>query len=263
MIRRVKRHRVAVRPKVRSQRARKAAAVACLLLLGGAALAVVSHLRSQKISLAEVRRSFTPAPRSLLVEGAPEPLRRELDAMLTDGTDTRDDRSAELLEEFPCLASAERTRGWFSGRHVYRVRLKAAVAPATRAGRPAGWLGEDGSVFDAPEGVYSAPGPRVDVGAASSEELAKAARFLRSAASSQSLLSPISLVRHVSARDGWEVSFEDGTTASWGDLRWTDEKLARLREVLLDARGQFPGALTADLRYFEDGRVLLRPGMRR
>lgn len=259
---RARRHRVALRPKLRSQRARKTAAVACLALLGGSALATVAHLRAQSPSLAEFRRGLLPVPRAVVVEGAPEPLRLAIEASLAGG-DGRDDRAADVLSRFSCLQSVAFSRGWLSKSNAYRVTLKRAAAPVVRGGRAAGWLGDDGSVFEAPEGVYEAAGPRLDAGTAEPEELAKAAKFLRAAAASPALLSPLKSLRHVSARDGWELSFEDGTTASWGDLRWTDEKLARLREVLLDARGQFPGALVADLRYFEDGRVLLRPGARR
>jgi hypothetical protein len=45
---------------------------------------------------------------------------------------------------------------------------------------------------------------------------------------------------------------------SWGRLDWTREKLARLAEAVADARRREPGAFSADLRWFEDGKVLLK-----
>lgn len=255
----MRRHRVAVRSKVRGQRTRKAAAVACVAFLGISAAATIKHMKSEGVVIRDMIRY--PVPKSVTVEGAPEPLKGLLLAELTADGPSREDLSPRLLESFPCLAKAQLSRRWLRKEHVYRVALKTAAAPALRGGKPAGWLGDDGSVFSAPEGLFNiAAAPAVDVGSASAQELAEVARFARAASGSKSLLSPIARVRYLSPRDGWEVSFEDGVTALWGDLRWTDEKLARLREALLDARGQFPGALAADLRYFEDGRVLLRPG---
>lgn len=254
----MRRHRVSVRSKVRGQRTRKAAAVACVAFLGVCAAATIKHMKSEGVVIRDMIRF--PVPRTVSVQGAPAPLDELLLAELDAAGPSRDDQSARLMAAFPCLSKVELSRHWLKKEHVYRVTLKSAAAPALRGGKPAGWLGDDGSVFSAPEGLFNIAAPAVDVGSASAQELAGIARFVRAAAGSKSLLSPIARVRYLSPRDGWEVSFEDGVTALWGDLRWTDEKLARLREALLDARGQFPGALAADLRYFEDGRVLLRPG---
>ena len=51
----------------------------------------------------------------------------------------------------------------------------------------------------------------------------------------------------------------DGTKVLWGRLEWTREKLSRLSEAVADARSKEPGAFSADLRWFEDGKVLLTP----
>ena len=72
------------------------------------------------------------------------------------------------------------------------------------------------------------------------------------------LPAPLARVGFRDAYEGWEVAFADGTVVLWGGLDWTREKLSRLREVLSDGRAEAAPVL-ADLRFFEDGRVLLRP----
>lgn len=57
---------------------------------------------------------------------------------------------------------------------------------------------------------------------------------------------------------GWRLVWEDGTEAAWGETGRADDKAARLAEVLKDARRRFPARIAADLRFFDDGRVIVR-----
>ena len=68
----------------------------------------------------------------------------------------------------------------------------------------------------------------------------------------------VSGMRFISSQEGWRATLEDGTSVQWGALNWTGEKLSRLREVMEDARGRGLERVSADLRYFEDGKILLR-----
>jgi hypothetical protein len=114
-------------------------------------------------------------------------------------------------------------------------------------------------VFAAPEGVYAFSGPTADVGDAGDAERAALAREWPALSAPGAFPSPLVEMEFVSAADGWRARLADGTTALWGRLDWTKEKLARLGEALKDAGGKAPGAFAADLRWFEDGKVLLRP----
>jgi hypothetical protein len=51
-------------------------------------------------------------------------------------------------------------------------------------------------------------------------------------------------------------------TVQWGRLEFTAEKLSRLAEALADAKRREDVPYSADLRWFEDGKVLLRPEAR-
>ena len=99
--------------------------------------------------------------------------------------------------------------------------------------------------------------PSIELAGATSQEKAAAAKALTGMLQGPLAGNLESLARGGSSEEGWEAKLKDGTRVLWGDLRWTDEKSARLREVLDDAGA--PGKrLTADLRHFEDGRILVR-----
>lgn len=139
--------------------------------------------------------------------------------------------------------------------------MRSAIAPATINGKDAGFLSEDNVLFAAPRGLYEAAAPLVEAAGAGPDDLKTAVILVRVAARPGALPAGLQALRFVSAQDGWEARLSDGTTVLWGDGRWTAEKLERLKEALSDARLQSgPAArFTADLRYFEDGKVLLRP----
>ncbi|MDE2509619.1 MAG: hypothetical protein KGL74_00730, partial [Elusimicrobia bacterium] len=130
---------------------------------------------------------------------------------------------------------------------------------ALRRGRAAGYLADDGTVFAAPEGVYAPSGASADVGDAADGDRRALAREWPALTAPGAFPSPLVEMSYVSAADGWQARLADGTTALWGRLDYTKDKLARLGEALNDARGKNPGAFSADLRWFEDGKVLLRP----
>lgn len=253
-----RRFRVVARPKVRGQRARKAAAVAAVAVLGGLAAATVWQLRRDAPSWTALRARLAPRVSSVVVEGAPEPLRGKLERFLTDadGRPSRVDRSGELLAAFPCLAGASASRRWLDHELVYRVTVRKAVA-RTLDGRG---LSDDGVLFPAQDGVPVPDGPAIDPGAATRADLKGFAALL----GDLDRASPVQAGLRTAKYDGagaWTLAFEDGTRVDFGDLRWKRQKLERLREVLADGRAQFAGvSLSADLRYFEDGKVLLKPG---
>lgn len=276
---RVRRHRVAVRPKVRSQRIRQAAAVGAIGCLAALAALTVFALRRDGAALAALGGRALPSVRVVEVAGVADPLRGEIEAYLRDNLKTA--TSAELLSRFPALKSARLSRSYWRRTLGCEAGLRGAVGVVEEAGKPAGYLDEDGVVFAAPAGMIALSGPRVVLGASSENERKAVAAFLPRVLKPGALDSSLQAMRYVSPQDGWQAVFEDGTIALWGDLRFTRQKLERLREILADAREQFGGAapsgegrgtaetsslfrgaLAADMRYFEDGRVLIRPAGR-
>lgn len=258
----MRRQRVTVRPQVRSRRARQRAAALTVLALGVLAALVVKRLGSE-LDWTLLKGRLLPAPSA--VAGAPDALAPRLESFLkTEAAGLSARQAADaLLERFPCLSSARPRRDWLSRAARVEVSLRRPIAALESSGKSAGYLSEDGVVFAAPADVFSLAAPVVEPGAASPDELKRLAVFLPLALRPGELMSPLARMRFVSPQDGWEARLEDGTPLLWGALKWTPEKLERLREVVLDARArdgeQKVKAMTADLRYFEDGKILLRP----
>lgn len=253
-----RRFRVVARASERSRRAKTAAAAVSLALLGALAAASARHAVS---ALSRVRRALPLASsaESALVDGVSEPFRSLAQAAVDAVPGSAGEKAEALQRKFPCIADVSVRRPWGERRATLVPVLRRAVAAALRRGKRAGYLGEGGVVFEAPDGVFAFSGPAVDVADASEGELAALAREWPALSASESFPSPLSLLAYRSAEDGWQARLADGTTILWGRLDWTKEKLARLSEALDDARAKAPGAFAADLRFFEDGKVLLKP----
>jgi len=257
-----RRFRVVARPQARARRARLAGAAAAVLILGAVAVAAARHAAAE---LSRARPNWTlaasSAPRAV-VDGVAEPFKSLAQAAADAVAGTAGEKAAALKAKFPCVADVGIRRAWGEPRSTLTPVLRRAVAPALRRGRPAGFLGDEGAAFEAPSGVYELAGPSVDVGDAPAAELKALAREWPALSAAGAFPAPLSSMAYVSAgtEDAyWEARLTDGTTVAWGRLDWTKEKLARLAEALADARGKAPGSFAADLRWFEDGKVLLRP----
>ncbi|MDE1976025.1 MAG: cell division protein FtsQ [Elusimicrobia bacterium] len=135
---------------------------------------------------------------------------------------------------------------------------KTAAARVTQKGKPLGFLSENGRVFQAPASLYAGAVPQVEIGGLDPAGLGGVAKFLEAVARSHDASSALVRLSYVSPQDGWKALFADGTQAEWGDFRWTDLKLERMRQVLEDAKNDLSGPANVDLRYFGDGRIILR-----
>ncbi len=156
-----------------------------------------------------------------------------------------------LRESGPVAANAPKPRG-------PQYYPKTAAARVTQKGKPLGFLSEDGRVFQAPASLYPNAIPQVEIGKLDPSELGGVAQFLEAVAGSRDAPSALVRLSYVSRQDGWKALFADGTRAEWGDFRWTDLKLERMRQVLDDAKNDLSGPANVDLRYFGDGRIILR-----
>ena len=253
-----RRFRVVARPSDRARRAKMAAAVLAMGFLGVVAVAAARHAAD---AFARARRALPLASsaESALVGGVSEPFRALAQSVVDAAAGSAGEKASALRERFACVSDVEVRRSWGESRATITPILRRAVALARRHGKAAGYLGEDGSVFDAPSGVFALSGPVVDVAGAPDSELKILARQWALLAAPGAFPAPLGLLAYRSAEDGWEARLADGTTVLWGRLEWTREKLSRLSAALTDAHAKEAGSFAADLRYFEDGKVLLKP----
>jgi hypothetical protein len=249
-----RRFRVVARPQQRARRLRLFGAAVVVGLLGFVAAAA-----ARQAWLAVRARAATPAQNGPVVVEAAEPLRALAQAAVDAAPGGAAEKAAALKARLPCVADVAVRRSWGDAASTLTPVLRRAVAPATLRGRPAGALGDDGTAFAVPDGVYALSGPAVEAAGADPDALRALAREWPALAAPGAFPSPLAAMSFVSRDEGWQARLEDGTLVLWGRLAWTSEKLARLKEALADARTRAPGVFTADLRFFEDGKVLLRP----
>ena len=208
------------------------------------------------------RSTFLPALVSVEVAGSPESLRRAAAQFLSDrpGLSVAAQASA-LREEFPCIETVTIRRSWLRRTVRLELALRSAVALARLKDRATGYLSDTGVLFEAPEGLYGVQRPIVEASDAGIEDLTAAAHLVRAAGEPGVTPAPLTGLRWIAAQDGGEARLEDGTVVLWGDGRWLAQKLVRLREAVSDARAHNEPVVpfVADMRYFEDGKVLLRP----
>ncbi|MBI3549480.1 MAG: cell division protein FtsQ [Elusimicrobia bacterium] len=264
---RIRRFRVNTRPKVRSRRRAEWGAA---LLVVGLVLLSVFVVRSIPRGKLHWPALTLPIPGVLRVEqvrieGAPPELEKRL---LDSVAHIRPEEwglfgpkaaRERLRTSFPCLREISAQRNWFSKRLTFTVAIHKAVARL--AGRSNAWLSETGEAFDAPPGLFdeARTWPTVEVGASPSEVRRALGPVLYVMSKDGAL--PARLARMSwKGDDGWVARLEDGLELEWGDLQWTDQKLARLREVLSDASKKLGAGFSVDLRYFEEGKILVRPG---
>ncbi|MBI3296648.1 MAG: hypothetical protein HYZ75_00685 [Elusimicrobia bacterium] len=269
----MKRHRVRLRPKARAARRSTVGRAAGVAALAAAAALVLMLKPWERVSLPTV--GWGPlgkflAVESAVVQGVPPEAAHELEAALALvpgepwGPFEAQRRAELLLERFAWLEQVSASRSWLRRSAFFMAVPRGAVAAvsgARRLGPGPAWLGEDGRLFSAPAGVVPAEGlPRLDLaGWPDGAELAPAARLIAAAAAPDALPANPSAFAYDAREKGWRVELEDGTRLVWGGPEWTPEKLVRLREVLADAGPRLGRGFTADLRYFEDGRILVRP----
>lgn len=262
-----RRYRVVARPKTKARRVRAAAAVAVVAALGAVAFVtarkVASEFALSKMTAGLYGRGGADAPSGVVIVEGPEPLRALAQAAADAVPGTAGDKAEALKAKFPSISEVSVRRNWTEKTATLTLVVRRAVASATRHGKPSGFLADDGVVFDAPEGAFMPAGPSVEVAGASAAELSALAREWPVLSAAGSFPAALTGMAYSSPENGWEAILADGTAVQWGRLEWTREKLSRLSEAVADARSKEPGAFSADLRWFEDGKVLLKPAAAR
>lgn len=252
-----RRYRVVARPQERARRAKLAAAAAAVALLGVVAFAAARNAVS---TLSKLRAALpASAPEAAVVDGVAEPMRGLAQAAADAAAGSAGEKAAAIKRAFPCVADVSVRRAWGESRSTLTPVLRSAVAPALRRGKPAGFLAADGTVFAAPAGAYALAGATADVGDAPEGDRRALAREWPALTAPGALPAPLAEMVWLSPEEGWQARLQDGAVVTWGRLDWTTEKLKRLGEALGDANAKEPGVYAADLRWFEDGKVLLKP----
>lgn len=240
--------------------------IALVAVLCLAAVAVVREFPTDRLKW----RSVQLLPQAFRVdqivfEGVPprlgEILMRELDARpVVWGPWRPYGEARRLRHDFPFLASLSVDRDWKARRVTFNVSLRTPIAKVSRSSKPWGWLTDDGVMFPASGAFFADAGqPEIELGKDGDVDAPALAAFLREAESSAAFPAKLVRAEYRSQQQGWELSLADGSKIFWGDLRWTSEKLERLNEVLGDARTRGKAGWTPDLRYFDQGRIFLRP----
>ena len=265
----MKRHRVRLRPKARHRRFRLAGVFAGVLALAAAGLLLVRAKPWTRFNFPAFSISILPRfarVESVSVLGAPPALERGLLAALDWKAGERWGPvqpycvARRLREAYPCVRDIAVRRSWLSRSVLFDVALREPVAALYRSGRLLGYLGREGEAFEAPAGIYAQPLPVTDVTLLpAGTPLGELARLIETAGIPEALPAKLLTLRYDPAEEGWTAGLADGTALKWGALDWTEEKLERLREVFADALPRFGPLLAADLRHFEDGKILVRP----
>lgn len=261
MRRNTRRFRVKVIPRTAQRKRRNRIVVSVLFvsILAGFAYATVKHFaRDIGNPFVALKNNLSPSMMAVEVvadNAAIVPLAQAY--LETRGRLSPAAQASALKDKFTFLKSVNVRRDWLRRKARLLLESRAAVAAA----RPVGYLSDDGVVFDAPDGLYAVVGPTVETKGARKEDLAVAAKIALAAARPGAFPAPLVSLKLAPGFEGWEAALADGTTVLWGDGRWTELKLSRLKEVLADARAQSDSGAryAADLRFFEDGKVLLRP----
>ncbi len=255
-----RRYPVSLRPKRRRDRGKKILLVAVFVLMGISAYGVWSHLKAEEDVFKKSISSVIPLPKEIDVVGIPDSLKPPvLDFLKSLNSWAWRDQGPALVRMFPFFASAQISRVFFKRRISYQVALRRAVGLVQRRGQLLGYLDDQGVVFKAPEGLYPAALPEVQIGTFDQENLRPVAMLMNEVGASAGLPAPLVKLRYVSDDAGWSATLQDGTSVSWGDLRWTAEKIRRLGLVLADAKAHSKGDFSVDLRFFGDGKIFLKP----
>ncbi|MBI4056239.1 MAG: cell division protein FtsQ [Elusimicrobia bacterium] len=165
---------------------------------------------------------------------------------------------SKLRKELECLKSVEVHRNWFQGKMIISASLKSPIGHVES--EPELYLSREGQLFHGPKNIFPQDSLlALDLKSREPESLRRLASWLEEISQKRSAFpAPPRRIAYRSVEDGAELTLTDGTKILWGNFSRLNEKLVRLKQVWKDAREKFSGILVADLRYFEEGKVLVR-----
>ncbi|MCX5783445.1 MAG: hypothetical protein NTW04_03275, partial [Elusimicrobia bacterium] len=164
----------------------------------------------------------------------------------------------KIKSAFPFIKQVWARRNWLSGKLHIKVlerRPIAAVLPSPYTK----FVDEDGEIY--PPGISAAPQGimEVELGDFSGEHLSpESIKLIKEANSLKNSFpkAPAAII----FSDGLKNSMfrlEDGSEVDWGGADFFTEKISRLNQVFEKAYSRATGPFKINMRYFEDGKILL------
>jgi len=257
MISRRRNYKVSVRLKVKRRRMKWGAAFLFFAAILGAAVWAAPKAARSAANLrppewARWRYNF------ISVSGAPAEIFSGLEKTLgiKSGQELsgRDMAGLEkkILAAFPAIREAKAVRRWPGGELVLRITMRNPVAALTCAAQTR-LVDENGELYSAEAStsalvrVEAESLPKKTVGSETAAVIKELSGLSEALRPSQVYLGKKSMA----------LALSDGSRVDWGGTDFTSEKIARLSSVLGKAPSFFAGPYRVDLRYFEDGRILL------
>jgi len=258
-----RKYKVAVRHKVQARRTKN---FAVLLLAGALAAVAAVQLPSvyRKISSFHAPKWTVWRLKEARISGGDDVLRSRILSVFSlapgrelSGRNVRRMEN-ELPKMFPNIRRAVVSRSLFGG--VLDVKLEKRIPVARAAGFASPQLvDETGEIYEARPGegeeLLPVSFPEGFSGVSVGPEIAR----LLGAVSAYGADFPSrpSAVRYDNHSDAVTVELSDGSVLDWGTREYTAEKIARLSQVFPKARSKISGPYTVNMRYFENGRIII------
>lgn len=157
-----------------------------------------------------------------------------------------------LITKYPVVQSIRVEKNFSSKRVVVRIEPRKPIVIWRGSG-----VDREGMVFPIVAGAWSQL-PQAELSTAVS--LPAMGRWLEKVSSITTLWSNVSNV-FVDSHGGLVLIMKTGTKVIWGTLEGEglENKARTLVRILDDAHQHFSGAATTDLRFFDEGRIIVRP----
>lgn len=254
----IRRQRVVLRSSAKSRRRKGLAAVVVLGVLAALGARAVKDQLGKGRSPARLIPALRA--RAVTVDGLADPAKSEVAELFKDwkgrplGELDLADARETLAASAPGLRADAVERNWL----LRSVRLKVArrrpLARCKDSRRAATVLDDAGELYEAKDAPEDLPAAAC-AGTRSVDERRAMAEFLNAWGVSNGLA--LKTVKATEA--GWELELADGTQVRWGSAEAMAAKLGRLKSVLEDGQRRFGGVRSADLRFFDQGKVLVVP----
>jgi cell division septal protein FtsQ len=175
--------------------------------------------------------------------------------------------SKTIAMRFPALSDVQVRRNWISKQLMVSARRRSPLAYVVMPGCPDSYVDETGELYSVEPSsssmnLVALNAPNGLVSARLRQDTVSALRVLRdSVGDFPSRPETIAVDRGETALS---LKLADGTLIDWGAMNFTAEKIARLSQVYNSSRARMPGPYRINMRYFEDGRILLNriePGL--
>jgi len=264
-MRRNVRYRVVVRGKIAKRRAKKTAtalivvvaAACCLVGFGRAAGSVrrsVSSAEWTKWRLVAVDASGLPAASAdAVVKVAAVENNTEMTAVDVATLETK------ISAAFPELRDVKARRNWLTHRLGIKAQRRIPSAKLVSRDKTIGYMDERGEIYKTePEPPQTLITVGVPDGFSAGHFKPETAAFIKNLRDMDGLPAKPVEISPDKEESSFSVRLAEGSEVNWGGLEHTGEKIARLAQVYGQAAQKLVGPYKINMRYFEDGRILVK-----